>query len=197
MAPPTTPPSTRSPSPNSSNGIQTTLDGILARLEALENRFLGPPAAVNSASGNSTNADGNGHHLLLPDPYYVEQEFEEEEIEEEEIEEEEFEEQESESDFAVSEAARKRILLLLSPTPAVCDLEAAGDSVCGICLTEYHRASVEEEEARVRHGVTGEWEFPTRLKCGHHFGNRCLDMWIVVENQNDCPLCRRQCFWKR
>merc|ERR1719373_1041669 len=71
----------------------------------------------------------------------------------------------------VLEKYTKRLPFRRSGSPTNSEQLGGGDMECSICFGSY----TEGEEIR-------------KLICGHHFHQRCVDVWLLG-HQNRCPLC--------
>eukprot|EP00747_Dinoflagellata_sp_TGD_P222712 gnl/TRDRNA2_/TRDRNA2_94404_c0_seq1.p1 gnl/TRDRNA2_/TRDRNA2_94404_c0~~gnl/TRDRNA2_/TRDRNA2_94404_c0_seq1.p1 ORF type:complete len:261 (+),score=28.41 gnl/TRDRNA2_/TRDRNA2_94404_c0_seq1:155-937(+) len=72
---------------------------------------------------------------------------------------------------AVLEKYTKRLAFARSSSTVIQQQLSSGDMECSICLGVY----TDGEEIR-------------KLHCGHHFHQRCVDIWLL-KHQNRCPLC--------
>lgn len=62
---------------------------------------------------------------------------------------------------------------LLSHLPKIKYSQALADTICSLCLEEYH------EEEKI-----------TRLHCTHVYHLDCIKVWVM--RSNCCPLCRKR-----
>ena len=63
------------------------------------------------------------------------------------------------------------------------------DNECSICRGEYNVPNTEDPD-----DPTAEIEYPVQLSCNHIFGNKCLNHWLSLAEDEDptCPTCRRE-----